>query len=187
MIYASRTQGYTARTSRRRTPARPAPGYTLPAMDPTNCRSEQRRAVLFLCRHNAVRSQMAEALLRARFPNRYDVASAGTAPSAVHPLALRVLEEIDIPIRGLRSKHVEELAGQEFDIVATVCGQDEESCPFFPGGRQVHRTFSDPSAVTGTDEVRLAAFRATRDEIDAWIREAFGTHTRQSRGHPAGP
>jgi arsenate reductase len=130
---------------------------------------------------------MAEALLRARFPDQYDVASAGTAPSAVHPLALRVLEEIDIPIRGLRSKHVEEMAGREFDIVATVCGQDEPTCPFFPGGRQVHRTFSDPSTEIGSKEHRLAAFRRIRDEIDAWIGEAFGTHTRQSRERPAGP
>ena len=48
----------------------------------------RRIAVLFVCRHNAVRSQMAEALLRARFPERYEVASAGTAPNGVHPLTL---------------------------------------------------------------------------------------------------
>ena len=116
---------------------------------------------------------MAEALLRARFPDEYEAASAGLSPSAVHPLALRVLEEIEIPIRGLRSKHVEELAGRSFDVVATVCGREEPSCPFFPGRLQLHRTFADPSAVTGSDEQRLAAFRRVRDEIDAWIRVAF--------------
>ena len=130
--------------------------------------------VLFLCRHNAVRSQMAEALLRARFPDRYEAASAGIAPAGVHPRALAVLEEIGVSTLGLRSKHVEEHLGRTFDVVATVCGQDEPSCPFFPGGRQVHRAFEDPSAAIGPEEDRIAAFRRTCDEIDSWIRDAFG-------------
>lgn len=130
--------------------------------------------VLFLCRHNAVRSQMAEALLRARFPERYEAMSAGVAPAGVHPLALRVLSEAGVPTARLRSKHVQEYAGNSFDVVATVCGQDEPSCPFFPGGRHLHQAFDDPSTVSGSDEDRLAAFRRARDEIDAWIRDLFG-------------
>lgn len=77
--------------------AGPASGYTPLGMDQVNRRPEQRRTVLFLCRHNAARSQMAEALLRARFPDRYEAASAGTAPSSIHPLTLLVLEEIGVP------------------------------------------------------------------------------------------
>ncbi len=129
---------------------------------------------LFLCRHNAVRLQMAEVLLRTRFPGRYEPASAGIAPSGIHPLAIAVLEEIGVSTLGLRPKHVEEYLGRSFDVVATVCGQDEPSCPFFPGGRQIHRVFSDPSSALGTDEERLAAFRNTRNEIDSWIGDAFG-------------
>jgi arsenate reductase len=134
----------------------------------------RRIAVLFLCRHNAVRSQMAEALLRARFPGRYEPASAGIAPSGIHPLAIAVLEEIGVSTLGLRSKHVEEYLGRSFDVVATVCSQDEPSCPFFPGGRQVHRAFEDPITAIGPEEDRIAAFRRARDEIDSWIRSAFG-------------
>jgi arsenate reductase len=116
---------------------------------------------------------MAEALLRARFLGRYEPASAGTAPSGIHPLAIAVLEEIGVSTLGLRSKHVEEYLGRSFDVVATVCGQDEPSCPFFPGGRQIHRAFSDPGSALGTGEDQLAAFRNTRNEIDSWIGDAF--------------
>jgi arsenate reductase len=133
----------------------------------------RRIAVLFLCRHNAVRSQMAEALLRARLPERYEVASAGTSPASVHPLALQVLDEIGIPTAALRSKDLGELADRSFDVVVTVCGQDEPSCPFFPGGRQLHHAFDDPSADAGSQEELLDAFRCTRDEVDSWIRATF--------------
>jgi arsenate reductase len=139
---------------------------------------EERQAVLFLCRHNAVRSQIAEALLRARFPHRYEAASAGTEPAEVHPLTIRALEEIGVSTSELRSKHVEELVGRRFELVVTVCGHDEPTCPFFPGGRQIHRAFDDPSTVIGSKEHRLAAFRRVRDEIDSWIRAAFGAHAR---------
>ncbi len=131
--------------------------------------------VLFLCRHNAVRSQMAEGLLRARFPERYEAMSAGIAPAGVHPLALRVLGEAGIPTAHLRSKHVEELRELSFDVVATVCGVDEPTCPFFSGGQQLHRAFADPSVGECTEEDRLAAFRCVRDEIDAWLVDTFGS------------
>jgi arsenate reductase len=143
-------------------------------MTPRRADKGYRISVLFLCRHNAVRSQIAEALLRARFPDRYEAASAGIAPAGVHPRAMAVLEEIGVSTLSLRSKHVEEYLGRSFDVVATVCGQDEPSCPFFPGGRQIHRAFRDPSLTLGTDEERLAAFRETRNEIDSWIGDAFG-------------
>ena len=143
-------------------------------MTPKEGDKRDRINVLFLCRHNAVRSQMAEALLRARFSCRYEPASAGIAPSGIHSVAIAVLEEIGVSTLGLRSKYVEEYLGRSFDVVATVCGQDEPSCPFFPGGRQIHRAFEDPSAAIGPEEDRIAAFRRTRDEIDSWIRAAFG-------------
>lgn len=130
--------------------------------------------VLFLCRHNAVRSQMAEALLRARFPERYEAMSAGIAPAGVHPFVVRVLGEAGISATHLRSKHVEELRELSFEVVATVCGVDEPTCPFFPGGQQLHHAFADPSASSGSEDARLGAFRRTRDEIDQWIRDQFG-------------
>ena len=63
----------------------------------------------------------------------------------------------------------------EFDYVVTVCGNAEERCPRFPGATtRLHWPFDDPAAVTGSDAVRLAAFRRVRDEIGARLREWVG-------------
>lgn len=136
-------------------------------------RSEAMR-VLFLCTHNSSRSQMAEGLLRARGGDRYAVFSAGTHPRNVHPLAIQAMREIGIDISeasGYRAKPLEEFIGQPpMDLVVTVCDEAAEECPFFPGARrQEHWGFPDPSAATGTEAERLAAFRAVRDGIAARI------------------
>jgi arsenate reductase len=133
--------------------------------------------VLFLCTHNSSRSQMAEGLLRARGGGRFAVFSAGTHPRAVHPLAIQAMAELGIDIgvsSGHRAKSLDEFADQPpMDLVVTVCDDAAEECPFFPGARrQEHWSFQDPSAVTGTDEQRLAAFRQVRDAIAARI-DAF--------------
>ena len=117
-------------------------------------------SVLFVCTHNSARSIMGEALLRAKGGDAYDVHSAGTEPSEVRPLTLRVLEEAGIPTAGLRSKSVQEFMGQEFDYVITVCDSARQNCPVFPGqGDRFHWGYPDPSAATGTEEERLEAFR----------------------------
>ena len=130
--------------------------------------------VLFLCTHNSSRSQMAEGLLRARGGDRYTVFSAGTHPRNVHPLAIQVMREIGIDISeaaGYRAKSLDEFTGQPpMDLVVTVCDDAAEECPYFPGARrQEHWGFPDPSAVTGSEEERLAAFRSARDAIAARI------------------
>jgi arsenate reductase len=133
--------------------------------------------VLFLCTHNSSRSQMAEGLLRAHGGARYEM-SAGTQPRGVHPLAVRAMTELGIDISeaaGHRAKSLQEFAGQSVDLVVTVCDDAAEACPYFPGARrQEHWSFPDPSAATGTEEERLAVFRAVRDAIAARI-EAFLT------------
>jgi arsenate reductase len=126
--------------------------------------------VLFLCTHNSSRSQMAEGLLRARGGERYVAFSAGTHPRSVHPFAVQVMGEIGIDISeaaGYRAKSLGEFLGQPaMDLVVTVCDEAAEECPFFPGARhQEHWGFPDPSAVTGTEAERLAAFRSVRDGI----------------------
>jgi arsenate reductase len=133
--------------------------------------------VLFLCTHNSSRSQMAEGLLRARGGDRYAVFSAGTHPRSVHPLAIQVMREIGTDISeaaGYRAKSLDEFKGQPpMDLVVTVCDDAAEECPYFPGARQQeHWGFPDPSAVTGSEDKRLAAFRSVRDAISSRI-EAF--------------
>ncbi|HSB26244.1 MAG TPA: arsenate reductase ArsC [Pyrinomonadaceae bacterium] len=122
--------------------------------------------VLILCTGNSARSQMAEGFLRREGGDKFDVYSAGVAPSRVRTEAIRVMREVGIDISAHRSKSVEEFANQEFDYVITVCDNANEQCPVFPGStNRIHWSFDDPAAVYGDEEVRLSAFRRVRDEI----------------------
>jgi arsenate reductase len=76
------------------------------------------------------------------------------------------MAELGIDISGHRAKSVEALAGEEFDLIVTVCDQAKEQCPFFPGpGRQLHVSFPDPARATGRDAEIMAAFRQVRDDL----------------------
>ena len=119
--------------------------------------------VLFLCTHNSARSQMAEALLRQLGGERFEVASAGSEPSGrVHPLALRVIAEMDADPTRHRSKGFDEVFDRKWDLVVTVCDDALDACPVLPPDTvSAHWGLADPSRVEGTDADRLAAFRAT--------------------------
>jgi arsenate reductase len=126
--------------------------------------------VLFLCTGNSARSQMAEGLLRHAAGGRAQAFSAGTHPQGVHPRAIEVMREIGIDISGQRSKSVEELAGQDFDLVITVCDRASRSCPVFAGDtRRLHWPFDDPAGRGRTPEEELRAFRRVRDQIQRRI------------------
>jgi arsenate reductase len=137
-----------------------------------------KKKVLVLCVNNSARSQMAEGLIRHYYGDRYEVVSAGVKPTEVHPYAIEVMREIGIDISGQHSKHVREFAGMKFDYVLTVCGHSNEpgeECPFFPGGsKYIHRSFEDPSKISGERDKKLEKFREVRDQIRAWIDELFG-------------
>lgn len=124
-------------------------------------------SVLFLCTHNSARSQMAEIFLRHHGRGRIATYSAGSEPSQVHPLAVQVMAESGFDIAKARSKALDEFLGQDFDYVITVCDQANESCPVFPGDpKRIHWSFPDPSAVKGSEEERLRAFRSVRDQLN---------------------
>ncbi len=126
--------------------------------------------ILFLCVHNSARSQLAEGLLRALAGDRVQVFSAGSEPSFVHPLALRVLRERGIDASQHRSKSVNEFANDTFDYVITLCA--EEVCPIFLGARhKLHWALPDPAAVQGDETTQLAAFRQTADELGKRLRQ----------------
>ena len=130
-----------------------------------------RQRVLVLCTHNSARIQMAEGLLRALASDRFDVASAGTEATRVHPLAIRAMDELGIDLRGHSSKTVDRLLAEPWDYVITVCDSANERCPLFPGRTtRLHWSFEDPSAVTGSEDERLAVFRQVRDAIAARLR-----------------
>ena len=133
------------------------------------------KKILFICTHNAARSQMAEGYMRARYGDRYEVFSAGTEVTRVHPMAIEVIKEIGIDISGHRSKLIDEYFGKGIGTVITVCDAANRACPFFPGAKEViHQGFTDPSGFTGTEEEIRAGFRRVRDEIIRWIDEEFG-------------
>ncbi len=134
--------------------------------------STPRQRVLILCTGNSARSQMAEGLLRHDGGANYEVFSAGTRPTRLRDEAVAALREVGIDISEQRSKSVEEFADQEFACVITVCDHANEHCPVFPAHtRRLHWSFADPAAVEGDEGKRLAAFRRTRDEIRARLRE----------------
>src|ERR687883_502696 len=109
---------------------------------------------------------MAEGLLRHLAGDRFQVMSAGTEATRVRLLAKRAMEEIGIDIAGQESKSLDRYLHEPFDYVITVCDDANEACPFFPGAaNRLHWSFEDPSRVEGSEEERLAVFRAVRDRI----------------------
>ena len=114
---------------------------------------------------------MAEGLLRAIAGDRFEVASAGTEATRVHPLAIRTMSELGIDLSGHTSKTLEAFLDESWDYVITVCDSANERCPVFPGKTtRIHWSFDDPSQATGTEQDRLGTFRRIRDEIAARLR-----------------
>ena len=115
--------------------------------------------ILFLCVANSARSQMAEGLARTMLPAEVEVASAGSAPGHLHPLAVEAMAEAGIDISGHWSKSLESVSPETADLIVTLCA--EEVCPFVPGTVQrLHWPIPDPAA-----EGNVAAFRTARDQI----------------------
>ncbi len=134
--------------------------------------------VLFLCVANSARSQMAEGLLRHLGRGRFEAYSAGTEPTEVHPLAVKVMEEIGIDISRQQAKAVSKYLGTgHFGYVITLCGRDEDNCPTtFPDiSVRLHWDLPDPAA-PGTGEERMERFRSVRDQlkrlIEGWMGKA---------------
>jgi arsenate reductase len=124
------------------------------------------KKVLFLCTGNSARSQMAEGFLKHMAGDRFEVYSAGVKPTAVNPLAIKVMAEIGIDISKHRSKSVMEFIDQSFDYVITVCGNAQKTCPVFPGEHEkIHWDLEDPAAAEDSEADRLPVFRKVRDEI----------------------
>src|SRR3979409_1316335 len=107
------------------------------------------KRVLFLCSHNSARSQMAEGFLRQLAGDRFEVQSAGTRATRVHPLAITAMNEAGVDISRQRSKSVDDV-GEGWDVVVTVC---DSHCPIPPrSGMKLSWRFPDPSLATGSDD-----------------------------------
>jgi arsenate reductase len=118
--------------------------------------------VLFVCTGNSARSQLAEALLGQIGGAEFEARSAGTEPKAVNPYTVRVLAERGIDWSNAQAKSVTAFLDEPWDYVITVCDRARQVCPVFPGEHNsLHWGLDDPAEVAGTDEQKLAAFRAT--------------------------
>lgn len=114
--------------------------------------------VLFVCLHNAGRSQMSQALLERAADGRHTALSAGTTPAeCVHPEVVEVMRELGIDLSGRRPQLLTRELAEQADVVVTMgCG---DACPYVPGKRYLDWDLPDPKGRP------ISEVRATRDEI----------------------
>ena len=127
--------------------------------------------ILVVCTGNSCRSQIAEGLIKNRFPD-FEVFSAGTHPeSNVNPYAVRVMQENEIDISSHYPKLVDDFLDSEFDYALTVCDSANELCPVFPNAKnRIHKSFVDPKRDHyDSEEHALKIYTQTVQEISDWI------------------
>jgi len=132
--------------------------------------TEGKIKVLFLCTGNSCRSQIAEGWANHLKSDVIEAYSAGIHPIGVNPKTIEVMAEAGVDISGHESKHIDDLAGIDFDYVVTVCDNAREQCPVFPGKVKLFpKSFEDPYFATGSEEKVMAEFRRVRDQIKAFV------------------
>jgi len=153
----------------------PAPHPALTAL-PAASATRPTLRVLFLCTHNAARSQMAEGLFRAAVRGRWLVASAGSHPSGVHPFAVKTMAERGVDIAGQTSKDLESLSVRDYDIVISLCDRVRaEPLTLANRPRRAHWSLPDPLGESRRTQPR--AFRETADGLArriCWFLERYG-------------
>ena len=129
----------------------------------------EKKKILFLCTGNSCRSQMAEGFAHQM---GWDAYSAGTKPETqVNPFAINVMVEIGIDIAQHTPEPISKYLDENFDIVATLCDNDRETCHVFTGSckHKIHHGFIDPADATGSDGEITEIYRQVRDEIREWM------------------
>ena len=130
----------------------------------------KKKNIIFICTGNACRSQIAHGLLQNLAKDRFNVFSAGTHPSRVHLMSIKIMEEIGIDISHHTSDHIDEYLDKGIDIVITVCDNANKLCPIFPGNvERLHWSIDDPFRGWDYNENQMESFRVTREEIKARI------------------
>ena len=125
-----------------------------------------KKKIIFICTGNSCRSQMAEGLMRDAVGENFDVLSAGSNPSKVHPAAIKVMKEWGIDIQNQKSKSVNNFLEENIEIIITVCEKAKQVCPNFPNGRtRIHWDIKDPFHSWDSEERDLSPYRIARNEI----------------------
>ena len=127
--------------------------------------------IIVICTGNTCRSQIAEGLLKSKYPDA-EIYSAGTYPEThVNPYAVKAMAESGYDISKQYPKLVNDFIKDEFDHVLTVCDSAQETCPVFPNAKnRVHRSFVDPSRSSyESDDHALDIYKNTVKEVSNWI------------------
>jgi len=146
-------------------------------MAPPRARNPQ--SVLFACGFNSVRSPMAESLLQQMFPHALYVKSAGVKKGELDPFAVAVMDEIGLDIsrhKPVTFEEIEEWEGLNFDLIVTLAPEAHHRALEITRTNAIDVEYwptADPSAVEGSREQRLDAYRDVRDQILARIRQRF--------------
>ena len=146
-------------------------GSPTPRPNPTSL--PHKTSVLFLCRYNSCRSQMAEHFTRALFPSLFIAYSAGlSGEKPVDALAVAVMREEGVDMSQARSKSVEELKDSKLDYVVTVCDASSGECPRFGKAAHTTQVFDDPPTLTASmtsEEEKLAVYRRVARDIRKYV------------------
>ena len=135
-------------------------------------RGNQMKKIMFLCTANSCRSQMAEGFAKEYGKGIVEVYSAGLMAAGVQQRAIAVMKEIGIDISKQQSKKIDADLLRRMDIVVTLCGHAEETCPWTPPEiKRIHWPIKDPVGTTGTEEQITREFRRARDEIKDKVQE----------------
>tara|TARA_Y100000996_G_scaffold220866_1_gene173837 strand:- start:327 stop:752 length:426 start_codon:yes stop_codon:yes gene_type:complete len=131
----------------------------------------KKEKIIFICTGNACRSQIAEGILRSMAGDKFDVFSAGSHPTKVHPMSIKVMKEIGIDITSHTSDPISNFLNENIDIVVTVCSNADKACPVFPGKvERIHWRIKDPFKGWGSDRDDLDNFTRTRDDLNERIK-----------------
>lgn len=137
---------------------------------------ERTTRVLFVCTGNSARSQMAEGFARHLGREQVEACSAGMEPSRLNPVAVAVMQEKGIDVSRQRSKAFDWDLARQMDVVVTVCGHANESCPVLPPEvKRLHWPLEDPAAARGTEAEILATFRHVRDQVESRVLDLLRT------------
>jgi len=129
-----------------------------------------KKGILFLCTGNSCRSQMAEGFAKKMLPKNMEIFSAGLEPKGLHPMAVKVMQEVGIDISQQESKNISEIPIDKIDLLVTLCGDAAERCPVFPGKvERIHWALEDPAKAQGSEEEIAIVFRKIRDNIKSYI------------------
>ncbi len=142
-----------------------------------------KKKVIFICTGNACRSQMAEGLLRHIAGDKFEVYSAGSHPSQLHPASVAVMAEWGIDITHHTAEPIDDYLDTGMNIGITVCDNAQQSCPTFPDVvEQIHWSLGDPYHGWGADSEDLPTYRKTRDELKDRIKVFLTEQNKKVKG-----